>query len=73
MADLQCSIGDETGMCELGDHIAKNEGYTSLKGQDAIHRYLIDKYGWLPEQVRALTVDDLRILLDGYAEIKVVP
>lgn len=73
MADLRCSVGDETGLCQLGDHIAKNEGYPGLGGQDAIYRFLIDKYNWTPEQVRALSADDLRILLDGYPEIVVVP
>jgi hypothetical protein len=73
MADLQCSIGDETGLCQLGDHIAKNEGYPGLGGQDAIFRYIIDKYGWTPEQVRSLSNEDMRILLDGYHEVVIVP
>ena len=73
MADLQCSVGDESGLCKLGDHIAKNEGYPNLSGQDAIYRYLIDKYTWTPDQVRALSSEDLRILLDGYPEVEIVP
>ena len=73
MADLKCSIGDETGLCKIGGHIAKNEGYPNLDAQDAIYRYLIDKYNWTPDVVRALSVEDLRILLDGYREIEIMP
>lgn len=50
----------------LGDQIAKDQGYDSLHGMDAVHRYLIDKYHWLPHQVRSLSVDDLALLLDDY-------
>lgn len=50
----------------LGDTIAKDQGYEDLRGMDAIHRYLIDKYHWLPHQVRSLTVEDLSLLFDGY-------
>lgn len=50
----------------LGDTIAKDQGYEDLRGMDAVHRYLIDKYHWLPHQVRNLSVEDLSLLLDGY-------
>ncbi|MCG8632231.1 MAG: hypothetical protein MI863_00305 [Desulfobacterales bacterium] len=50
----------------LGDTIAKDLGYEDLRGMDAIHRYLIDKYNWLPHQVRSLSVEDLSLLFDGY-------
>lgn len=50
----------------LGDTIAKDQGYEDLKGMDAIYRYLMDKYHWLPHQVRNLPVDDLALLFDGY-------
>ena len=52
----------------IGDHMAEKEGYIGLKGMRAVHRYLIDKYGWAPEQVRRLTPEDLHLLLAGYAE-----
>lgn len=50
----------------LGDTIAEDQGYEDLRGMDAIHRYLIDKYHWLPHQVRSLSVEDLGLLFDGY-------
>ncbi|WDP88850.1 MAG: hypothetical protein HUN04_03510 [Desulfobacter sp.] len=50
----------------LGDTIAKDQDYEDLRGMDAVYRYLIDKYHWLPHQVRALTVEDLSLLFDGY-------
>lgn len=52
----------------LGDTIAQDQGYEDLRGMDAIFRYLIDKYHWLPHQVRSLSVEDLSLLLDGYKE-----
>lgn len=52
----------------LGDTIAEDQGYEDLRGMDAIFRYLIDKYHWLPHQVRSLSVEDLSLLLDGYRE-----
>ncbi|MGO9316147.1 MAG: hypothetical protein ACLQBD_05470 [Syntrophobacteraceae bacterium] len=53
---------------KIGDHMAEKEGYVGLKGMQAVHRYLIDKYGWKPDQVRQLSTDDLHILLAGYEE-----
>jgi len=50
----------------MGDEIAKDQGYSDLRGLDAVCRYLVDRYHWLPQQVRNLSVDDLRLLLDGY-------
>lgn len=50
----------------LGDTIARDQGYEDLRGMDAVFRYLIDKYHWLPHQVRTLSVEDLSLLLDGY-------
>lgn len=48
-----------------GDQIAKANGYSGLSGLDAVHRFLIDKYHWLPSDVRMLSVDDLQLLLAG--------
>jgi len=53
---------------KIGDHIAQKEGYVGLKGTEGVYRYLIDKYSWLPEQVRKLATDDIKILLAGYEE-----
>ncbi len=59
-AKLKADIG------RMGDIIAQKEGYENLFGMEAVYRYLIDKYNWLPNQVRSLSVDDLNMLLDGY-------
>lgn len=53
---------------KIGDHIAANLGYMGLRGMEAVHRYLIDKYGWEPEHVRRLSEEDLRLLLSGYED-----
>jgi len=58
-AELLATIASE------GEALAKANGYTGLKGLDAVHRFLIDKYHWLPDEVRRLSVDDLQILLAG--------
>jgi hypothetical protein len=74
-ADIVCGVIAEgsTGMIDnmiekIGDHLAKQEGYANLRGINAVHRYLIDKYGWQPEEVRKLSPDDMQLLLDGYEE-----
>ena len=48
----------------FGDHIAKREKYKEHDGMDAVHFYLIQKYHWLPSQVRAMSHADLRFVLD---------
>ncbi|MGC9967049.1 MAG: hypothetical protein ABSE08_16735 [Syntrophobacteraceae bacterium] len=53
---------------KIGDHMAEKEGYIGLRGMQAVQRYLIDKYGWEPDQVRKLSPEDLHLLLAGYAE-----
>ena len=50
----------------LGDQIPLDQGYEDLHGMDAVYRYLIDKYRWLPHQVRALSIEDLSLLFDDY-------
>jgi len=50
----------------LGEQIAKDQGYEDLHGMDSVYRYLIDKYKWLPHQVRALSIEDLSLLFDDY-------
>ncbi len=52
----------------IGDHIAEREGYVGLQGMKAIHRYLIEKFRWQPEEVRKLSAEDLELLLAGYEE-----
>jgi hypothetical protein len=41
-------------------------GFEHLTEPESIYRYIIDKYNWLPSQVRELTKEDLRLLLEGY-------
>jgi hypothetical protein len=53
---------------KIGDHMAEKEGYIGLRGMRAVHRYIIDKYGWEPDQVRKLSLEDLHLLLAGYDE-----
>lgn len=53
---------------KIGDHVAEMEGYVGLRGMKAVHRYLIDKYRWQPEEVRKLSIEDIDLLLAGYAE-----
>lgn len=53
---------------KIGDSIVQKEGYVGLTGMEAIQRYLVDKYRWLPEQVRSLSDEDLHLLLAGYEE-----
>jgi hypothetical protein len=47
----------------FGNTVAKREGYKDLDGMEAIYFYLITKYSWLPNQVRALSTDDIRLVL----------
>lgn len=53
---------------KIGNDMAKQEGYVNLSGINALHRYLIDKYGWRPEEVRKLGPEDMELLLAGYEE-----
>lgn len=46
----------------FGDHVAKREGYKEHKGIDAIIFYLVQKYNWLPSQVKSLNDDDLKFI-----------
>jgi len=58
----------ETKFVAIGDHIAIKERYVGLNGMEAVYRYLVDKYKWLPEQVRNFSNEDLHMLLAGYEE-----
>jgi hypothetical protein len=48
----------------FGDFIAGREGYKEHSGIDAIHFFLIQKYNWLPSQVKSMSMDDLRFLME---------
>jgi hypothetical protein len=49
----------------FGDAIAKREKYkdSGLDGMDAVHYYLIHKFGWLPRDVKAMSAEDIRFVL----------
>lgn len=47
----------------FGDELAKREKFRAVDGIDALHLYLIKKYGWLPGDVKSLSFDDLRFVL----------
>ena len=48
----------------FGDDLAKKRKYKGHEGMDAIHFYLVEKYHWLPSQVKALNFEDLHFLLE---------
>jgi hypothetical protein len=47
----------------FGDYLAKREKYKKLNGIEAVHYYLVQKYKWMPSQVRAINFEDLYFLL----------
>jgi hypothetical protein len=46
----------------FGDYLAEREGYKEHDGLEALQFYLVQKYHWLPSQVKSLNLDDLRFL-----------
>lgn len=52
------------GLRVFGDHLAEANGYEAHTGLDAVHFYLCVKYGWLPSVVRAMSMEDLRFMLE---------
>lgn len=54
----------EMALQRFGDEIAKQEGYEEVSGIDALHLYLLRRYGWTPSVVRGLTNEDLRFALE---------
>ena len=74
MTTIDCSVeGKDENLCHIGNLIAKKMGYEYLNELEAIYRYLIDKYNWLPSQVRELPKEDLMLLLDGYSKVELMP
>jgi hypothetical protein len=43
----------------FGDHLAKKRGYHAHSGLNAIRFYLVEKYHWMPAQVKAMNWEDL--------------
>jgi len=46
----------------FGDFLATREGYKKHTKLDALHYYLVEKYHWLPAQVKSLSDNDLQFL-----------
>lgn len=47
----------------FGDKIAKREGYKTLDGIEAVHFYLVHKFAWPPAQVKGMSYEDIRFVL----------
>lgn len=61
---LHDAVGNlDYSLAVFGDTLAKREKYKDLDGMEAIHYYLIQKHHWLPRDVRAMTADDIRLVL----------
>lgn len=52
----------------FGDYIAEREGYRNLDGMEAIHFYLIHKFGWLPRDVKSMSLEDVKLVLSQERE-----
>jgi hypothetical protein len=57
----------------IGSRLAAEHGYTGLDGMRGLHRYLVDRYHWHPDDVRGLSLDDLELLVAGVAPAKQPP
>lgn len=71
----EANSGLDYALTLFGDQLAKREGYKSpaLDGLDAVHFYLIHKFGWLPRDVRAMSTEDLRFVLEEEMHGFVIP
>ncbi|KUL94142.1 hypothetical protein DK26_19395 [Bosea sp. WAO] len=49
---------------KFGDELGRKPPYKGLDGMDAIVLYLVNKHHWLPADVRAISQEDLRIVLN---------
>ena len=47
-----------------GDNLAAKYGYQTHRELDAVHYFIVTKFGWLPSVVRSMNNDDLFFLLD---------
>ena len=47
----------------FGDHLAERESYRDLDGLEALHFYLMQKHGWKPAELRAMSYADLAFAL----------
>lgn len=54
----------ERAIAEIGDRIGEAHGWT-LRGEDAVDRFIADRMRWAPERSCLLTMRDKLVLLDG--------
>lgn len=47
----------------FGSTLAEREGIKGADGLEAVHIYLIRRYGWLPRDVTTMSLNDLRLAL----------
>jgi len=48
---------------KFGDHLGGQKFYGKVKGFEAIHFYLVEKYRWTLSYARSLPYKDMRLLL----------
>jgi len=61
---LHVAEGNLTALLEaFGSDLAEKEGYMDVGGLEAVHVYLIRKYGWLPRDVVTMRPSELRLAL----------
>lgn len=64
LRDLYQSQGNlDYVLAVFGDHLAEREGYKELDGIEAVYFYLVHKFNWIPSQVRAMSLEDIRFVL----------
>jgi hypothetical protein len=47
----------------FGDHLAEREGYKAHKGLEAICFYLVQKFRWLPRDVKSMSKEDIHFVM----------
>jgi hypothetical protein len=48
----------------FGDHLAQREEYKAHAGMEAVYFYLVQKYHWKPSDVKGMSLDDIRFVLE---------
>ncbi|QDU11260.1 hypothetical protein [Gimesia aquarii] len=48
---------------QLGDYLAEYKHYDRYVGEEAIHKWIMDKYSWLPHQIKELSWGELDFIL----------
>jgi hypothetical protein len=63
-ANIHAAQGSLNYSLEIfGDELAKREGYKAHDGLEAIQYYLMQKHGWLPRDLKTMSLEDLRFAL----------